>query len=582
MKNLKIGKKLIVTFAIIMALFLASVAVAISCLNTVASNFDYFYNQSHSVVTTQLDMRRAFQSAVKNIIWSTTTLDTTTTKNLIAQAEDDFAVVDAGIAVLLEKYSGDQSLITEFQSKMSASLPFKEEIYEYSRLHNMQGAMKVYRESYSPLLVEAQGFLEQIGDSASAQAAELYLQGDDTEKSATLLLVGSAAVALVFIIILCSYITHSITRPLKEIEAAAKGMSQGNLKAEIGYRSKDEMGSLAESMRVTTSRLEEIITDIGYILGEMGNSNFNARTRVRANYIGDFAPILNAIRGINISLSTTLHKINLTAEEVMQGSEQVSNGSQALSEGASQQASSVEELASAINEISAQVKNNAASATEASRLATDVGGEMGASEKQMVQMVRAMDEINQSSAQIGKIIKTIEDIAFQTNILALNAAVEAARAGSAGKGFAVVADEVRNLASKSAEASKNTSALIQASVLAVKNGTQIADSTAKSLLKAVSGANDVTSTIDKISHASGSQANSIALITQGMDQISSVVQTNSATAQESAAASEELSAQAQSLKAMVAQFTLRPDIPAQPSGAYFPASAREPEPAGKY
>jgi len=246
-----------------------------------------------------------------------------------------------------------------------------------------------------------------------------------------------------------------------------------------------------------------------------------------------------------------------SSEQVSSGSEQVSNGAQALAQGATEQASSIEELSATITEIASNVKLNATSAADASIKVNHVSSELDVSNQNMQDMIAAMSKISDSSSQIGKIIKAIEDIAFQTNILALNAAVEAARAGAAGKGFAVVADEVRNLASKSAEAANNTTALIENSIKEVENGTKIADQTATALKKVVLEATAVSNTVTLISQASNEQANSINQITLGVDQISSVVQTNSATAEESAAASEELSGQAQILKSLVGKFKLK-------------------------
>lgn len=292
----------------------------------------------------------------------------------------------------------------------------------------------------------------------------------------------------------------------------------------------------------------------------MADGDFTVDSVCEAEYTGGFHPLLVSFRGIADKLNDTMQQINQSSTQVASGSQQVASGSQALSQGATEQASSVQELASTINEISNRIKQNADNAQNANEKAGSISTEMNVSNEKMHQMIQAMEDITSCSNEIGKIIKTIEDIAFQTNILALNAAVEAARAGTAGKGFAVVADEVRNLASKSADASKDTSALIENSLKAVENGTRIADETAKSLYQAVNDVNEMAGIIGQISQASIAQADSIAQITIGVDQISSVVQTNSATAQESAAASEELSSQSQLMKNLVGRFKLKNNV----------------------
>ena len=283
----------------------------------------------------------------------------------------------------------------------------------------------------------------------------------------------------------------------------------------------------------------------------------NATLSSAVKKIFGFHPLLVSFQGISDKLNDTMLQISQSSSQVASGADQVSTGSQALAQGAAEQASSVQELAATISDISNRVNQNADNARQASAAAGEVSTKMDVSKEKMQQMIQAMRDISTCSNEIGKIMKIIEDIAFQTNILALNAAVEAARAGAAGKGFAVVADEVRNLANKSTEASENIAALIENSLQAIENGTQIADDTAQSLIHAVNDVNEMAGIIEQISEVSSDQADSIAQLTVGIDQISNVVQTNSATAEESAAASEEMSSQSQLMKALVGRFKLK-------------------------
>jgi len=350
---------------------------------------------------------------------------------------------------------------------------------------------------------------------------------------------------------------RSIVAPLKRLTALTDELASGNLDVDIDIVSDDEVGHLAASMKTLTSRLVnyiDYIAEISSTLDDFSNGNLN--TDLKHDYDGEFASIKKSLLNTSSVFKATLGEIAQISSQVASGSEQVANGAQLLAQGTTEQASSIEELSATINDISSHVNKNAENSADASRYVQTVGKAASSSNDKMNQMIKAITEIDTKSSEIGKIIKTIEDIAFQTNILALNAAVEAARAGSAGKGFAVVADEVRNLANKSSEAAKNTTILIEDSILAVQNGTSIAAETSKVLNEVLEGVTKTVNLIDEISSASNNQAQSLTQTLLGLENISAVVHTNSATAEESSAASEELSSQSVILHELTSRFNI--------------------------
>ncbi len=365
------------------------------------------------------------------------------------------------------------------------------------------------------------------------------------------------AASILISVIVALILATNIGRPMKACVKRMQLLVEGDLETPMPkITSKDETGVLVRTTQSLVEGLRIVINDISYLLNEMANQNLDVHTEHEEVYVGSFQDILVSMRNMRLELSGAMRQVNHSAQEVANASSQLSSSAQTLSQGTAEQASSVQELAARISVISEEVKDTADGALDVRSQTHQTGEEVFLCNQKMQNLVEAMEKIQASSEEIEKILKTIDDIAFQTNILALNAAVEAARAGSAGKGFAVVAEEVRNLAGKSAQAAKNTSELIGNSTDAVHIGTGIAQNTADVLLGVVNSIQTVVEAIDHIAVISGEQSESVERVSEGINQISVVVQSNSATAEEGAAASEQLSAEAASLKELVGQFTL--------------------------
>lgn len=553
LKNIKVKKLIILSMGLLLFIMIVMGVYSISSLENIASKTETLYDRPHTNLIGMWTIKAKVSqtsSELKDAYLSQLEVRNEAIQN-ITEVSELIRIIETNKVNPTSKPSDDMVAITQAIDDWGKSA---QDIIDFMKnSSDSNNAAKLFKEYYTNerSVIDK---IDKIIATASQNALNFKNDSRSVSQQVTIALIIIVVVSILATAAVLFLILKSISRPMQVVLNAARDIANGNINTKIDYSSKSEFGELADSFKSMQIYLMTVVNDIDYVLYEIGNGNFSVHTKI--NYMGDFAPLQKSMHNIVVNLSTIMTSINQSSNEVASGSDQVSNGAQMLSQGTTQQAGSIQELSATINEISNQVKNNAQNAIEASHTADAMGHEMEESNTQMQELITAISEINDASAEIGKIIKTIEDIAFQTNILALNAAVEAARAGSAGKGFAVVADEVRNLASKSAQASKSTSSMIENSLNAVSRGTKMADSTAKSLLTSVESAKLVAVTIDKISSASNEQSNSISQITLGIEQISAVVQTNSATAEESAAASEQLSAQAQILKGLVDKFTL--------------------------
>lgn len=427
----------------------------------------------------------------------------------------------------------------------------------------MEEIRSYWQEQVKPLLNQQAGSQQEAlilanseelfnkSNAAVSQAESFSAQGIIKLKIVS---VSTLVLNLIAIVFILAIIRRKILLPVKTLEKGMEGLARGDLQSKIDYFSTNELGMLAESMRKSMDTLSDYVSRIGDSMAQMEKGNFDLPVQ---QYIGDFTDIGRSIEEFSAQISHTLGQLNLTSEQVSAGADHVAASSQLLSEGAMEQSMAIENLSQAVEEIVAKIDYTAENADIFNGKARQMGVSLDESERQMKLLLKAMDDIRKNSEEIIKINKTIEDIAFQTNILALNAAVEAARAGAAGKGFAVVADEVRNLAAKSALAAKSTTGLIDVSVKSVESGKALSDSMAQTLGTVLVDARQIAAGVSEIQAASQEQSRSILDITRSVDKISAVVQSNSATAQQSAAASEELSAQAKVLSGLAGQFTLK-------------------------
>lgn len=554
MKNWKVSKKLIISYAFVLILLVVIIAVSIGNLISIRARVEAFYNGPFKVLNAANTVNSSFEAMQKSVFRAISNTDPVIAERALEDSKVYAGKIQEQIPIIQKDFLGDQAIVERLRAALDELAPQREHVLELA-LQNQKEEAAAYMEANNIKTIhKAQAELDELIDTADRKADELIvsLRSEQMEFIVMLSVLGTASVLIS--ILFGIYITRSITRPIKELETAARQMEQGQLKVDVTYRSKDELGSLSNSMRQMSEKISYYMDEISRAMQQLADGNLDIPGC--DGFQGDFLPVQEALFIVIDSLNETMAEINTFSDQVASGSDQVAGGAQVLSQGVIAQAGSVEELASTMSEISRQVNENAETSQAVKTAAGEMGTNILACNQQMQEMKAAMGEINSCSTQIRKIIKTINEIASKTNILALNAAVEAARVGAESKGFSVVAQEVRGLAGKSSAASKSTEALIEQTLAAVAHGTKLAEETAASLMNIVGGTDDMVSKINQIAEATQKQAEATEMVAIGIGQISDIVQTNSATAEESAAASEELYGESQLLKSKISRFKL--------------------------
>lgn len=555
-KDMKLRSKFIFTLVLMTIMVTLLIGLAqFSFLKMSDMMVNDFVQIEYDNMKSQMSMRKDIQSINKRLLLAMYD----SANNPVKEQREDF---DSRFKDMRDKLSKlentleDKTLLENLSTAMDALEKDSYALLDMLDKGDTAGAIASYQQGFNT--VTSENFVSALSavGKLSDEHSEAKIQEAKDMRSRESLLLG---VVFVIVILLCVFaflkLQKDITGRIGTVSKAIKRMRSGHLNIAFNkkYIGSDELGEMVDDFSALSGELKKIITDICAVLSEMSKGNFAVQSMDENMYVADYASILQSYREINQNLKNVFGSINQVAADVESGSEQIANGSVALSQGATEQASTLEELSASIYALSTRISAQAQKAGNIESYFGEVSEKISDENQQMGEMLLAMEEIEDKSNQVERIIKAIDDIAFQTNILALNAAIEAARAGVYGKGFAVVADEVRNLAGKSADAAAETSVLIESTINAVKKGVNIVDHAAKTLGDVMDGSEKSKEMVSEIAGSMVTDAKSISEVSKGLEEVSKVVQQNSATSEESSASSQDLNENAASLKEMISR-----------------------------
>lgn len=557
LKNMRTLHKIMLSFGIITGISVIIIAFSTIALRIVARGTQTMYEEPYKANSLLWTVRRNMVS-IERGFYKGIAVNTDSENQAMANDINESAqgALNALNELKLIYTEGENlELLNEIFRIAAEASPVRKEISDYIIAGDNKKATQLIKDEYSPLFEEITVPILKLYDISEHEAEVFVKDSNRTENLAVATNLILLAVGIVLSVIIATLLTKDITVPLYQIRDAVNEVSNGNLNISINYNFRNAFGEVAQAVNKTISELKKYIDIETKALKELASKNFNVT--IEEEFVGDFKPMKESMLTIIDYFNETMYQIRESATQVNQASNQIAESAEALAAGSTEQASSIDNLVNNINNITKEVIENASNTDNVDRLTSEVTHKLDEGNEYMKKLLTSMDKINNQSQDISNIIKIIDDIASQTNLLSLNASIEAARAGENGKGFAVVANEIGKLASECGQAVKDTTELINANLAIVDEGSNLTTETANCLNTVVSSAIQTKEFTDKIAKACNYQADSLKGVLEGIQQVSLVVESNSAAAEQSSAASVELLTQTESVADMLNQYILK-------------------------